>query len=664
MINCNCIIYIPHPTTFLTAVSLFFFFFSLSFQKRPYSFTYGVSDEYSGTDFHREEERSDSVTRGSYKVSLPDGRVQIVNYVADDSGYKATVTYEGTPNYPSPSEYSSPVGGYGQQQAASSSYQQSQPQPFAAFPIDDYVPLPKALPPKRSLDESSSNQEQFKRYSSPDETSQSHGYSTPAPSRAYSTALPIHGFSSRSNPLSNHGHSTAAPTISYHGFSTPRSDIGEHGYSTPRPDKGQHGFSTPRSDVGQHGFSTPRSDIDQHGYSTPRSDIGQHGFSTPRPDVGQHGFSTPTPRSDRGQHGYSTPRSDIGQHGFSTPRSDRGQHGYSNPRSRDYDDSILSAREELASESTFYTDYEYDDYDVEEQNVIYNPSPATTKKYHSTPYPATTVQQYTRKEQPVRKERNRPPKPGNQNKKRQNVKKSKQQQKPRGFLPKFQNFEPSPENDRPDGTKALPPKAPAPAKPRPARFSTTARPEPVRYSTTTSSPHKPARHSTTVGHHRPARYSTTVRPHIPKRKNTTERPRKPLRHSTTVRTDPILRYSTTAVPFKTSKPRKPASPSAAPVVKSLDQHNFIGPYAPGAYSIEEEEDDQEEEEQEAREPRGTFIGPYNSAAVAYIKPTTYRPSYSKDIISKIRKRDIEKAGTANKEDSPSGRKDEEEEKEH
>ena len=71
-------------------------------QAKPYSFTYGVKDEYSGADFSRAEESVGDVTRGSYKVALPDGRVQIVSYVADDDGYKATVTYEGEPVYPAP----------------------------------------------------------------------------------------------------------------------------------------------------------------------------------------------------------------------------------------------------------------------------------------------------------------------------------------------------------------------------------------------------------------------------------------------------------------------------------------------------------------------------------------------------------------------------------
>ena len=41
-----------------------------------------MNDEYSGVDYNRAEERSDSgVTRGSYTVKLPDGRVQTVSYI-------------------------------------------------------------------------------------------------------------------------------------------------------------------------------------------------------------------------------------------------------------------------------------------------------------------------------------------------------------------------------------------------------------------------------------------------------------------------------------------------------------------------------------------------------------------------------------------------------
>ena len=53
-------------------------FFTCYFQPKPYSFTYGVKDDYSGNDFSRMEERGDhGVTKGSYKVALPDGRIQV-----------------------------------------------------------------------------------------------------------------------------------------------------------------------------------------------------------------------------------------------------------------------------------------------------------------------------------------------------------------------------------------------------------------------------------------------------------------------------------------------------------------------------------------------------------------------------------------------------------
>ena len=70
-------------------------------QARPYSFNFGVDDEYSGVDYTRAESRyrpiiissqtiivatfrSDAgVTRGSYSVALPDGRVQTVSYTGN-----------------------------------------------------------------------------------------------------------------------------------------------------------------------------------------------------------------------------------------------------------------------------------------------------------------------------------------------------------------------------------------------------------------------------------------------------------------------------------------------------------------------------------------------------------------------------------------------------
>ena len=61
-----------------------------------------MKDYDSGSDFSQKEERSGDVTKGEYRTALPDGRIQIVSYIADHNGYKASVTYEGEPTYPPP----------------------------------------------------------------------------------------------------------------------------------------------------------------------------------------------------------------------------------------------------------------------------------------------------------------------------------------------------------------------------------------------------------------------------------------------------------------------------------------------------------------------------------------------------------------------------------
>merc|ERR1712177_93113 len=65
---------------------------------QPFEYKYGVNDDYSQTSFDKVETQDDlGRVTGSYKVNLPDGRVQIVNYVSDENGYRADVTYEGEP---------------------------------------------------------------------------------------------------------------------------------------------------------------------------------------------------------------------------------------------------------------------------------------------------------------------------------------------------------------------------------------------------------------------------------------------------------------------------------------------------------------------------------------------------------------------------------------
>ena len=63
-----------------------FFIIYFLFQSRPYSYNFGVSDSYSGVDYNRAESRSDrGVTKGSYTVALPDGRIQTVSYTGKEA---------------------------------------------------------------------------------------------------------------------------------------------------------------------------------------------------------------------------------------------------------------------------------------------------------------------------------------------------------------------------------------------------------------------------------------------------------------------------------------------------------------------------------------------------------------------------------------------------
>ncbi|XP_055599305.1 pro-resilin-like [Uranotaenia lowii] len=61
-----------------------------------YSFQYDVQDFQSGNDFGHMESRDGDRTVGRYYVLLPDGRKQVVNYEADQNGYRPTITYEDT----------------------------------------------------------------------------------------------------------------------------------------------------------------------------------------------------------------------------------------------------------------------------------------------------------------------------------------------------------------------------------------------------------------------------------------------------------------------------------------------------------------------------------------------------------------------------------------
>merc|ERR1711887_534805 len=70
-------------------------------EPNPYTYTYAVADDYSGSRFNAAESADGAGTvTGSYSVALPDGRTQNVNYHAGGyEGYVADVTYDGVPQY-------------------------------------------------------------------------------------------------------------------------------------------------------------------------------------------------------------------------------------------------------------------------------------------------------------------------------------------------------------------------------------------------------------------------------------------------------------------------------------------------------------------------------------------------------------------------------------
>merc|ERR550534_3175537 len=54
------------------------------FEPQPYKYEYGVQDDYSKAAFAKSESQNEvGAVTGSYKVNLPDGRIQTVTYTAD-----------------------------------------------------------------------------------------------------------------------------------------------------------------------------------------------------------------------------------------------------------------------------------------------------------------------------------------------------------------------------------------------------------------------------------------------------------------------------------------------------------------------------------------------------------------------------------------------------
>lgn len=68
-----------------------------------YDWEYNVKEHYN--DFGHKESRHGYAATGKYYVALPDGRLQVVTYVADEFGYKPTVEFEGQAAYPGDNPY-------------------------------------------------------------------------------------------------------------------------------------------------------------------------------------------------------------------------------------------------------------------------------------------------------------------------------------------------------------------------------------------------------------------------------------------------------------------------------------------------------------------------------------------------------------------------------
>lgn len=56
------------------------------FDKKEYNFAYAVKDAHSGDDFSHNQKQENGAVQGSYKVRLPDNRIQITKYIADEKG--------------------------------------------------------------------------------------------------------------------------------------------------------------------------------------------------------------------------------------------------------------------------------------------------------------------------------------------------------------------------------------------------------------------------------------------------------------------------------------------------------------------------------------------------------------------------------------------------
>ncbi|RZB39200.1 uncharacterized protein BDFB_003130 [Asbolus verrucosus] len=80
-----------------------------SYKPRDYHFNYAVSDPHTGDHKSQWEVRENGVVRGGYSLLEPDGTTRIVEYIADEGGFRAVVKKIGTALYPEHVETLRPI---------------------------------------------------------------------------------------------------------------------------------------------------------------------------------------------------------------------------------------------------------------------------------------------------------------------------------------------------------------------------------------------------------------------------------------------------------------------------------------------------------------------------------------------------------------------------
>ncbi len=222
----------------------------------PFDFNYAVKDDYYGTDFGHQAVSNGDQVRGEYRVLLPDGRLQIVKYLADwKDGYTAEVTYQGEAKYPTGPGASGGSIGAGSGYPGSVVRPQppqypspSYPQPGPSYPVQPSPSYPSPISPIKPGGN----------YPRPGIGGS--GYGNPSQPVPYPTGLPSSGYPVTVKPLPNFpGSAQSGYGGQPSGFGGQQSDYGsqQSGYGAQQPISGygsssQPSYSSPAPDYGSY----------------------------------------------------------------------------------------------------------------------------------------------------------------------------------------------------------------------------------------------------------------------------------------------------------------------------------------------------------------------------------------------------------------------------